>query len=118
MAWKEKPIERLYFTIQEAADEIGVAPSTLRVWEEWFKVSVPRKFHAHQYRGYTRDNINTFKEIHRLLKVEMYTVKGAIRQLELQGNNTFPAFKEDTKALFLDNELRPTSEYSQEAPPV
>lgn len=116
MAWKEKPIERLYFTIQEVADEIGVAPSTLRVWEDWFKVSVPRKFHAHQYRGYTRENINTFKEIHRLLKVEMYTVKGAIRQLEL--HSTVSSIKEDTKAFFLDNELRPTSGYSQEAPPV
>lgn len=116
MAWRDKPIEKIYFSIHEVATEVGVAPSTLRVWEKWFGLTIQKKSRHGYDRSYTKNDVALLKEIHRLLKIEMYTVKGAIRQLEL--HNKVSSIKEDTKAFFLDNELRPTSEYSQEAPPV
>ena len=116
MAWRDKPIEQLYFPIHVVAEQVGVTPSCIRVWEAEFGIQIAKKYKMGLNRSFTKSDIAIFKEIYRLLKVEMYTIKGAKRQLELHPPKETEDLKEDTKALFLDNELQPTSGYSQGVP--
>ena len=39
MAYKEKEIEKLYFSIGEVAEMFSVAPSLIRFWESEFDLS-------------------------------------------------------------------------------
>ena len=43
MAYKEKEIEKLYYSIGEVAEMFNVAPSLIRFWESEFEVIQPKK---------------------------------------------------------------------------
>ena len=45
MAWKEKEIEKLYYTIGEVAVMLDVNTSLLRYWEKEFDILKPKKKH-------------------------------------------------------------------------
>lgn len=78
---KGKTIERMYWSIGEIAATLNVNPSLIRFWEKEFEVLRPKKGHTGN-RQFTRDDIATLREIHRLVKVELYTIAGARRKLE------------------------------------
>lgn len=72
-------IPRRYWTIGELAEQMDVAPSMLRYWQTEFGFDVHRDKKGD--RRFTADEAERVKEIHRLLKVEGYTIRGAKRQL-------------------------------------
>ncbi|MBK8499732.1 MAG: MerR family transcriptional regulator [Flavobacteriales bacterium] len=80
MPWKERPVEKLYFSIGEVAEELGVANSSIRYWEKEFGMSAARRTGKGD-RQYTRKEIEQFRSIQRLVKEKGFTLHGAKVQL-------------------------------------
>jgi DNA-binding transcriptional MerR regulator len=80
MPYKEKPVEKLYYSIGEAAEMLGVPVSTIRFWENEFTVLRPMK-NKKGNRLFTPEDMRNLKLIHHLLKVEGMTLPGAKKKL-------------------------------------
>ena len=76
MPYKEKEIEKKYFTIGEVADELGVATSLIRFWEGEFDIIKPKK-NRKGNRQFTQDDIRNVKLIYYLVKEKGFTLQGA-----------------------------------------
>ncbi len=87
MPYKEKKIEKLYYSIGEVAEMFQVNTSLIRYWEKEFDILKPHK-NKKGDRLFTKEDIENFKIIHYLLKERGMTIKGA--QMKLKDN------KEDT----------------------
>lgn len=74
--YKEKEIEKKYFTIGEVADELGVATSLIRFWEGEFDIIKPKK-NRKGNRQFTKEDIKNVKLIYYLVKEKGYTLQGA-----------------------------------------
>jgi DNA-binding transcriptional MerR regulator len=84
MPYQEKQIEKKYFTIGEVAEQLGVATSTLRFWEQEFPDYIkPGRYHkaGRKNRKYTLDDIEDVKKIHYLVKKLGMTIPGARDEL-------------------------------------
>lgn len=80
MPLKEKTIERMYWSIGEVADELGVNTSVLRYWEKEFGALRPKRTNKGD-RLYTKDDIAKVRDIQHLLKERGFTIQGAKGQL-------------------------------------
>lgn len=80
MPLKEKTIGRLYWTIGEVAEQLGVNTSMLRYWEKEFGTLRPKRTNKGD-RLYTQDDIELVREIHTLLKDRGFTIQGAKEHL-------------------------------------
>jgi DNA-binding transcriptional MerR regulator len=80
MPLKPKTIEKIYWTIGEVAEELGVNNSTIRFWEKEFGMSAARRTGKGD-RLYTRKEIEQFQRIQQLVKQEGYTLSGARAQI-------------------------------------
>lgn len=76
MPYKEKEIEKKYYTIGEVADELGVATSLIRFWEGEFSNIKPKK-NRKGNRQFTKDDLQNVKLIYHLVKEKGYTLQGA-----------------------------------------
>ena len=76
MPYKEKDIEKQYYTIGEVASMFGVAASLIRFWETEFEELKPKK-NKKGNRLFTQTDIETLRTIHHLLKDRGYTIQGA-----------------------------------------
>jgi DNA-binding transcriptional MerR regulator len=76
MPLKEKTIGKLYWTIGEVAEQLGVNTSMLRYWEKEFGMLRPKRTNRGD-RLYTQDDIKLVRTIHELLKDRGYTIQGA-----------------------------------------
>jgi len=56
MAYKEKEIEKLYYSIGEVAEIFSVAPSLIRFWESEFELIKPKK-NRKGNRQFTKEDI-------------------------------------------------------------
>lgn len=75
-----------YFSIGHVSEKIGVDQSCVRYWETHFKIPVKKKS---GFRYYTSENIEALLIVKHLLKEEMYTMKGAKRQIKIRGLKYF-----------------------------
>jgi DNA-binding transcriptional MerR regulator len=80
MAYKEKEIEKLYFSIGEVADMFSVAPSLIRFWESEFEIIKPKK-NRKGNRQFTREDIDNVRTIYHLVKEKGFTLQGAKEML-------------------------------------
>jgi DNA-binding transcriptional MerR regulator len=76
MAYKEKEIEKLYYSIGEVAEMFNVAPSLIRFWESEFEVIQPKK-NRKGNRQFTKEDIDNVKLIYHLVKQKGFTLTGA-----------------------------------------
>ncbi len=76
MAWKEKEIEKLYYTIGEVAQMLSVNTSLIRYWEKEFDLLKPKKS-AKGDRLFTKTDIENIRIIHYLVRERGYTLDGA-----------------------------------------
>jgi DNA-binding transcriptional MerR regulator len=76
MPYKEKSVERLYWSIGEVAEEMGVNTSLIRHWEKEFGMIRPKRT-GRGDRQYTRKEIALLKRIQELVKEQGYTLQGA-----------------------------------------
>ncbi len=86
MAYKEKPVEKLYYAIGEVADMFGVNASLIRFWEKEFDVLKPKK-NAKGNRLFTQEDVDNLKIIHHLVKDRGYTLQGAREKLKDNKND-------------------------------
>ena len=80
MAYKEKEIEKLYYSIGEVAEIFGVAPSLIRFWETEFDVIKPKK-NRKGNRQFTKEDIDNVRTIYHLVKEKGFTLQGAKEML-------------------------------------
>ena len=59
---------KLYYSIKEVAETIGVTETLLRYWEREFPQISPHKT-SRQIRQYTKKDIETIRQIYLLVKV-------------------------------------------------
>jgi DNA-binding transcriptional MerR regulator len=76
MPYKEKDIEKKYFSIGEVADIFKVAPSLIRFWETEFEILNPKK-NKKGNRQFIKEDIDNLKVIYHLVKEKGYTLQGA-----------------------------------------
>jgi DNA-binding transcriptional MerR regulator len=74
--YKEKEIEKRYYTIGEVADDLDVATSLIRFWESEFDIIKPKK-NRKGNRQFTKDDVKNVKLIYHLVKEKGYTLNGA-----------------------------------------
>lgn len=80
MAYKEKEIEKLYYSIGEVAELFNVAPSLIRFWESEFDVIKPKK-NRKGNRQFTKEDIDNVRTIYYLVKEKGFTLQGAKEML-------------------------------------
>jgi DNA-binding transcriptional MerR regulator len=76
MAYKEKEIEKVYYSIGEVSEMFSVAPSLIRFWESEFELIQPKK-NRKGNRQFTKEDINNVKIIYHLVKEKGFTLQGA-----------------------------------------
>jgi DNA-binding transcriptional MerR regulator len=80
MPYKEKELEKLYYTIGEVADMFRVNTSLIRFWEKEFDVLQPKK-NKKGNRLFTRQDVDNLRVIYHLVKERGYTLQGAKAKL-------------------------------------
>jgi DNA-binding transcriptional MerR regulator len=92
MPYKEKKVEKLYYSIGEVADMFQVNPSLIRYWEKEFDVLNPRK-NKKGTRFFTQEDIQNFHLIFHLVKERGLTIKGAQMKLKENREDTINTFE-------------------------
>ena len=81
----QEPVEKVFFTIGEVAEQLKVSTSLIRFWEKEFKQLKPRKT-AGGSRKYHIEDVAILKRIYHLVKVEGYTIAGANERLKVKSD--------------------------------
>ena len=74
------PTGRLYYSISEVSDMIGVKPHVLRYWETQFKMLRPKKGRGGA-RMYRKRDVEILFDVKQLLYDHRFTIAGARRKL-------------------------------------
>ncbi len=80
MALNKEHNFKLYYSIKEVAEMIGVNESLLRYWEKEFPVLKP-KTGANRVRQYTEKDIEEIKIIYNLVKVRGFKISAARKMM-------------------------------------
>ena len=86
MPYKEKVIEKKYYSIGEVAEMLNVATSLIRFWESEFDIIKPKK-NRKGNRQFTKEDIDNVRLIYHLVKEKGYTLQGA-KDLLRSGNDS------------------------------
>lgn len=78
-------MEKLYYSIAEVAEMLGLNQSNLRFWEKEFKQLKPRR-NEKGTRFYTQKDIELIKQIMFLLNTQNLTLEGAKNKLNQKGD--------------------------------
>ncbi|NSW95624.1 MAG: MerR family transcriptional regulator [Bacteroidales bacterium] len=87
MPYREKPVEKLYYSIGEVSRMLDVPVSTIRFWENEFDVLKPMK-NKKGNRMFTASDLKKLKIIHHLLKEEGMTLAGVKKKLTVKWDET------------------------------
>jgi DNA-binding transcriptional MerR regulator len=97
MPYKERKIEKVYYSIGEVAEMFDVNTSLIRFWEKEFDIIKPKK-NKKGNRLFTKQDIDNFHIIFHLVKERGMTLKGAQKKLKDNREDTINNF-EVVKAL-------------------
>ena len=86
MPYKEKSIEKKYYSIGEVASQFSVATSLIRFWESEFDLIKPKK-NRKGNRQFTKEDIENVKLIYHLVKERGFTLQGAKDMLKSNSND-------------------------------
>ena len=112
-------IDKLFYTIQEVSEELGVPYSTLRYWEKEISLLKPRRTST-GIRRYSREDVVLLKQIVYLSRDKGYTLDGVKRVLRTQETKTDEVDMEvistlkNMKGFLLDLKTRLNSGRSEE----
>jgi DNA-binding transcriptional MerR regulator len=87
MPYKEKKVEKLYYSIGEVAEMFQVKPSLIRFWEKEFDIIKPKK-NKKGNRFFTVQDIDNFRLIFHLVKEKGLTLQGARKKLKENKEDT------------------------------
>ena len=96
MPYKEKEIQRLFYSIGDVAKMFNVNTSLIRFYENEFDILKPAK-NQKGNRFFTPKDVESFKVIFHLVKDLGFTLEGAKKKLS-----------EEKKEMMSDHELRET----------
>ena len=71
---------KLYYSIGEVAELLGVPASRIRFWDKEFAHLKPSK-NSRGERRFTKDNIRQLQQINHLLKDRGFTIEGARKEI-------------------------------------
>ena len=80
MTPKNKPLEKLYYSIGEVAKMFEVNTSLIRFWEKEFDIIKPKKNNKGN-RLFTKQDVENFHIIYHLVKERGFTLEGAKKKL-------------------------------------
>jgi len=80
MPYKERKVEKLYYSIGEVSEMLEVPVSTLRFWENEFDILKPMK-NKKGNRLFTPADIKNLRIIHHLVRDEGMTLSGAKKRM-------------------------------------
>ncbi|MBI9064283.1 MAG: MerR family transcriptional regulator [Marinilabiliaceae bacterium] len=92
MPYKEKKVEKLYYSIGEVAEMFNVNTSLIRFWEKEFDIIKPHK-NKKGNRLFTPKDIENFHLIFHLVKEKGMTLKGAQKKLKDNKEDTVNNFE-------------------------
>jgi DNA-binding transcriptional MerR regulator len=92
MPYKEKKVEKLYYSIGEVAEMLDVPISTVRFWENEFDILKPMK-NKKGNRLFTPDDIKHLRILHHLVRDEGMTLAGAKKKLSEKWDETEQKFE-------------------------
>ena len=75
-------MDKYFYTIGEVAEILGENPSLVRFWSNEFPKFIRPQRNAKGNRLFTKEDLQTFKHIHLLVKVEGLTLEGAAKRLK------------------------------------
>ncbi len=75
-------MEKLYYSIGEVADVLGENVSLVRFWSDSFPKFIKPKRNAKGNRMFTKEDLDTFKKIHFLVRECGMTLEGAAKKLQ------------------------------------
>ena len=75
-------MEKYLYTIGEVATILGESTSLVRFWANEFPKFIRPQRNAKGNRLFTKEDVETFKHIHFLVKVECLTLEGAAKRLK------------------------------------
>ena len=106
MPYKEKKVEKLYYSIGEVAEMLEVPVSTVRFWDNEFEILKPMK-NKKGNRLFTPQDIKNLRIIRHLVKEEGMTLTGAKKKLSERWDETDYKFEitqslEKIKSMLLD----------------
>lgn len=81
MPYKERKVQKLYYSIGEVAKMYNVNTSLIRFWEKEFDILKPKK-NKKGNRLFTNDDLKNIKVIFSLVKEKGYTLEGAKKKLK------------------------------------
>lgn len=81
MPYKDKEIQKHYYSIGEVAKMFEVSTSLIRFWEGQFSILKPKKSRKGN-RLFTPKDIDNLHVIYHLLKEKGYTIEGAKKKLK------------------------------------
>jgi len=92
MPYKEKKVEKLYYSIGEVARMFNVNASLIRFWEKEFDIIKPKK-NKKGNRFFTKQDIENFNLIFHLVKERGMTLAGAKKKLRENRDDTINNFE-------------------------
>lgn len=92
MPYKEKKIEKLYYSIGEVARMFNVKTSLIRFWEKEFDIIKPKK-NKKGNRLFTKSDIENFHIIFHLVKERGMTLAGAKKKMKENKEDTINNFE-------------------------
>ena len=74
-------MEKLYYTIGEAAEILGESTSLVRFWSNSFPKYIKPKRNAKGNRLFSAEDIDCLKQVHLLVKEQGLTLEGASKKM-------------------------------------
>lgn len=92
-------MEKYFYTVGEVAEIIGENPSLVRFWSNEFPKFIKPQRNAKGNRLFTKEDVEKFKQIHHLVKVEGLTLEGAAKRLkgDMKGSDNMAKVLETLK---------------------
>lgn len=92
MPYKEKKVEKLYYSIGEVAQMFKVNASLIRFWEKEFDLIKPKK-NKKGNRFFTQQDIDNIGLIYHLVKERGMTLSGAKKKLRENREDAYNNFE-------------------------
>ena len=80
-------MEKFFYSVGEVAEMLGESTSLVRFWANEFPKFIRPQRNAKGNRLFTKEDVETFKHIHLLVKVEGLTLEGAAKRLKGEKKN-------------------------------
>lgn len=80
-------MEKYFYTVGEVAEILGESTSLVRFWANEFPKFIRPQRNAKGNRLFSKDDVETFKHIHVLVKIEGLTLDGAAKRLAGERKN-------------------------------